>query len=468
FSMRTMTIVGILVLAAAAALGQQVRITPAGATLETLAGSGTLVTVVIEGLGAEDPNLRIVELFPDFLVALDENNERTPYLYSSIQEIRVQGGQVEKKTFELAHTRMLRGPELEIVQRAGARARAIFHESAADQTLRINAAALLLLAGDAEAREYLLRLARSGDSATEIEAAIALYLAGDPAVRPGTPYPLAASGAGGKAGDPLIPDITRRGLEHSRRDVRGRAAALAGLVNDEASLLTLRRMASDRLAELCAPAARALVHMEQRDVIPRLLELIMERDKAKGEAAIYGLTKFGDADIVSRVKAQLPLGTGEVQFRLVRVLFALGDPEGRTLMVQTLQDIPTLAHLAALYLAEQGDMDAKVYLQRRLDKREDLTEENMEYRANAASALILGGDHTGATVLAELLRQDNETITSKVCAAIVDLGRVSLLTLTQPPLESGKQKVAIEAAAAAISLADQDFRERLLRYRAAL
>lgn len=466
--MRSIALLSGILLAATGALGQQIKIVPDTVSLQELVGSGTLVTVVIEGSGAEDPNLRIVELFPEFFVTLDQNNERTPYLYASVQEIRVQGGQVEKKAFELTHARMLRGPEIEIVQRAGARCRSIFQESVADQTLRIHAATLLLLAGDAEARDYLLRRARSGDLETELEAAFGLYLAGDPAIQPGARFPLDLAGPGGKPGDPLIPDLTRRGLEHSRRDVRARAAALAGLINDQASLSTLRRMLDDRLAELSSPAARALTNMQQRDILPRILELIMERDSKKGEAAIYALTRLADAETIQRIQTQLPLATGEVQFRLVRALFALGDPQGRTLMAQTLRELPTLAPAAAVYLAEQGDMDAKVYLQRRLERREDLTPENMEYRAKAASALILGGDHTGATILAELLRQDNEDITAYVCDTIVRLGRVSLLTLTQPPMESGKAEVAVEAAAAAIALADPDFRDRLILYRDAL
>ncbi len=466
--MRSIALVSVVLLAASGAFSQQVRIVPGNVTLQELVGSGTLVTVVTEDIGAEDPNLRVVEIFPEFFVTLDQNNERTPYLYSSVQEIRIQGGQVEKKTFELVHARMLRGAEIEIVQRAGTRARAIFQESVADQTLRIHAATLLLLAGDAEARDYLLQRARSGDVETELEAAFGLFIAGDPAVQPGTPFPLDLAGASGKPGDPLIPDLTRRGLEHSRRDVRARAAALAGLVNDQASLSTLRRMLDDRLAELSAPAARALTNMKQADIEPRLLELIMERDKEKGEAAIYALTKLAQAGTVERVRAQVSLAVGEVQFRLVRVLFALGDPEGRAMMAETLRDVPTLAPEAALCLAEQGDMDAKVYLQRRLERREDLTSENLAYRARAASALILGGDHTGATILADLLRDNSEEMAAEVCDAIVRLGRVSLLTLTQPPIESAKAEVALEAAATAIALAEPEFRDRLILYRNAL
>jgi len=113
-------------------------------------------------------------------------------------------------------------------------------------------------------------------------------------------------------------------------------------------------------------------------------------------------------------------------------------------------------------------MDAKVYLQRRLERREDLTSENLAYRARAASALILGGDHTGATILADLLRDNSEEMVAEVCDAIVRLGRVSLLTLTQPPIESAKAEVAIEAAATAIALAEPEFRDRLILYRNAL
>lgn len=466
--MRRFAVITVLVLVANSAIGQQVRVVPGDVRLEDLVGTPTLVTVIIKGKGAEDPNLRVVEVLPDMLVAYDESGERTPYLFESIEEVRVQGGKVQPRSFELSYARMLKGPELEIVQRATSRVASIFQESVADQTVRMRAAILLALNGNTEAREYLLRLARSGDTETEVEACLALYLAGDAAVAPGTPYPLKPAGAAAEAGLPLIPAVTRQGLQHGNRTVRGRTAALAGLVEDRESHNTLMRMLSDRLEEFSAPAARALANMGDASIVPRLLDMIMERNIVKGEAAIYGLIKLGDQDLVKKVKEQLPLGSGEVQFRLVRILFHFGDPMGRELMLETLENTPTLAPMAAVYLGEKGDMDARVYLHRRMERREDMNSETAAYRSKAAKALILGGDQSGVSVLADLLREDSEKISQKVCETIAELARTSLLSLTQPPMESVKAKVALDAATAAIAMADAEFRDRLLKYRSAL
>lgn len=460
--MRKAILAGLLVVAVFAASAQPVKITPDNVRLEDLVGSSTLVTVVIKGLSAKDPNLRIIEILPDSFITLDQNNERTPYLFETVEEIQVQGGEVQKPSFELTHARTLKGPERQIVERAGNRAREIYQGSAGDQIVRIKAALALCLAGDTEAREYLLRLAKSGDVETELIAVSLLYLAGDESAKPGAPYPLKVSGASEEAASPLIPDVTKRGLQHGNRKVRAVAAILAGLTNDTDSLPMLRRMLNDRLTEINTPAARALANMGDKESVPRLLELVMERDPEKGEAAIYALKRLGDASTVEQIKAQLPLATGEVHFRLARILFHFKDPLGRELMVKAMNEIPTLAPQAALCLAEQGDLNAKVFLHDRLDAREDKTKENMEYRAKAAAALILGGDPTGGAVLADLLRQEDEMIIGVVCDTVAELGRANLLTIIQPPLESANTKLAIDAALTVLALADNDFRERLV------
>jgi len=58
--MRSIALVSVVLLAASGAFSQQVRIVPGNVTLQELVGSGTLVTVVTEDIGAEDPNLRVV------------------------------------------------------------------------------------------------------------------------------------------------------------------------------------------------------------------------------------------------------------------------------------------------------------------------------------------------------------------------------------------------------------------------
>lgn len=474
--MRSWQYAGILLLAAAAAAAQRVTVVPA-TSLEQLVESGKLVTVLIRGMDhpVEDPNLRIVELHAEHFVGVTEDGGLRPYLYDDIMEIRVQEGQVEGRRFVMPTA--LTGPQQQIVQRAVARARDIFLKSQNDQSQRIRAATLLTMAGEPEARIYLLRLARSGDVETELAAVTALYLAGDPAAQPGAPFPVdelyAALGMEGSQTEPglrrpLIPTLLARGLDHGLREVRARSAALVGLTNASSLLPIVERQARDRVTELSVSAAKALVNMNQESVIPRLLELLMERGQEKGEAAVYGLSRLGNEATMSEVKRLNASATGAIQLRIAMILFANGEPEGREMLENIMNNVPTLADEATVLLARNGDWPAMQALNRRLDRRDNPTEENLTFRAKAAGALVQGGDTTGLTRMQDLLRLGEAPVTERVCAVIAELGRPTMLDLLQPPLESATDKIAIDAATAAMSLADPQFRERLTLYHNAL
>ncbi|MCC6142815.1 MAG: hypothetical protein IT368_03305, partial [Candidatus Hydrogenedentes bacterium] len=80
---------------AASAVAQNVTVRPAGITFKELAGTPTLVTVVLKN-GAEVPNLRITELMDGHFMALSPEGDQHFYLYESVDHVLVQGGKVEK------------------------------------------------------------------------------------------------------------------------------------------------------------------------------------------------------------------------------------------------------------------------------------------------------------------------------------------------------------------------------------
>ena len=453
----------------------QVTINPGGQSLQQLAQRGKLVTIVINGADGpvEVPNLRIAEVHDSHFTAAGEEGGEKFFSFDDVVEVRVQEGEVEEREFSLPTA--LTGSQQQIVRRGIERVNGIFNQAQYDQNLRMRAATLLALAGDDNGRAYLLRLARSGDIETELEASVYLYLAGDPAAVPGAPFPIAElNEALGLSGAPtssedrrsLFPGLIARGLDHGSREVRAESAVLAGLVNATSLVRKLEQQMNDRVAELSVPAAKAMANLGQRDAIPRLLDILMEQTASKGEAAIYGLELMGDEGTAAEVKRLVPAASGLIRLRLARVLFALGDPQGRRMLEEIMRDMPTVADRAALVLAEHGVWDAIQQLKDRLDKRENPTEENLRFRAQAAGALIRGGDASGLSRLAELLRRNEAPVTAKICEVIAELSQTSMLELLKGPMESEDPSVTLDAVTAAMTLANDDFRERINRYRA--
>ena len=74
----------VLVLLAALPAAAQVTGTGAGgAKLADLVGSPTMVTVVLNS-GAEDPNLNVLDLGPNYVAAKASDGARNVYLFSDI------------------------------------------------------------------------------------------------------------------------------------------------------------------------------------------------------------------------------------------------------------------------------------------------------------------------------------------------------------------------------------------------
>jgi len=430
---------------AALAQAQNIPVTGApGATLGELVNSPTMVTIVLKDSGARDPNLRIVEVHDTYIAILTEDGERSAYPVDSIAEIRVQGDKVERAQIELGATRALRGDEQNVVNRANARAAEVFAGATDQQARRIRAAGLLLMSNNREARTYLDQLLETNDIGVQLDAATALYLAGEP-----------------------VPEsIIRAGMATSSLRNRGRAIELAGLTNTRSLIPSITPLASDRAAEISAPAVRSLARMEVRDIVPTLLGMLNDTNERKSEAAIWSLVQLGGDDIVEQLKVRLPNAQGMARFRVLRVLHGLGDPAGRRHLSEIVQDTPTLAFEAALILARKGDWDASEVLRQRLQRRDSTAERVQVERARAAAALIAGGDPGGVSIFQDLLRGDSTLVRTSIVQMIAEIGERRMLTVIQPVLESSDAGVALETATTALSLGMPDFRDRLTAYRA--
>ena len=442
-----------------------------GAGLKDLVGSGKLVSVVLKDRGAVDQNLEVVEVGPDYVAVSSPTHERTSYRFSAVQEVRVQDGKVEAKKFTVDESRSLKIEEQKVVDRAFDRAREIFEAANSEQGLKMRAASLIALTGKKEADEYLRRLAASNDLETEIDATLRLYLAGD---------------------KDLAGPLVAQGLQSGNRKIKAKSAKLAGLVNDQNAIPLLMTTVQDRIADICAPAARALGRLKCKEAIPFLMKMLPEltQDKGdtfqtihrvgkkamvelnedKGDAASFALTLLGQSDpavkasIVEQLKDKLKTTSGQSQYRIVTVLFSVGDPQGKELLVQQFNQYPTLQPDAALLLARDGNWDAIQYLNSRLKRRYDEDEDVMRYRAMAAAALIQGSDATAVSYLQDLLRSDKVQMKKTICALIAELGKRKLIPVIQAAVENSNPDLAIQACTAVVAIAKPDFRARFVAF----
>ena len=442
-SMMVLAVLTACVAASAGAPNIPITGTNAPASLQDLVGTPTMVTVVLKGSGARDPNLKLSEIRDDRLIMTASNGDVIPYMADSIEQIEVQGGVVEQRRLPQIDAQMLRPEHQRVVDRAWTRVREIYDESADNQGLKIQAAMLLSLSNDADAHNYLRQLAESNDIETQLTASAALYLIGD-AVSEG---------------------LIRQGLDSGNRNARVMAASLAGLANYQDAVTLLKVMFRDRAVQLSAPAARALARLGVRDIVPELFNMIFELHEDKGEAAKFALTKLADPGVVEQLKFRLLEAEGVSRFRLVTILFNIGDPVGLEELKDIYKNYPTLTPEVALLLATHGDWEATQYLRNRLARREDLTEANLSYRARNAQALLKGGDPSAMAVFQELLRSEDPVITNLVFKLMTELGEARMITLLQPSIENVDKEFAINACKAVISLALPEFRERLLKYR---
>lgn len=414
-----------------------------GATLRDLAGTSKLVTVVLEDSGTEDPNLRVMEVNKAHFTVMTLSREEVPYLFASVKEIRVQDGQVAVKQFAPELSRSLRAEEQKVVDRAFRRAKEIFDENADRAPIRMRAAMVMALNNRKEALEYLQSRATSGDVPTELDAVLALYLAG-------------AEDFGGEA--------VAAGLESGDKKVRQKAIQLAGLLQDESTAPRLMKLVRDRDASINAPAARALGRLGVREVIPRLFRMVMELTAEKGDAAVFALSLLGGEDVVEQAKQRLEQADGLARYRLVLLLYRLGDPLGKKLMVQEMMAVPSLAREAALVLARDAQWDGVKYLMDMLERRYDEEVDVMVYRARAAAALIATGHSPVASDLQEMLQLGEPVVRKQICYVLAALGDRRQIPIVTPLIENSEPDLALTACVAAVAMARPDFAMRLAEF----
>lgn len=419
----------------------QVQVTGVdGATLSQIAGSETLVTVVLKGSGAEDANLKILSLAPTYFAALTEEDHRVVYLYESVSEVRVQGGVIEKPKLPNMGDQPLSEEEQQVVRRALERGKEIFDGANNDQELKIRAAVLLTLGNDEAALKYLHMLQQSNDLKTQLRASQALWLAGE-----ATPT-----------------QLMKDGLRSGNREVRALAAILSGLNAHQDAVPVLYRMIQDRVAEISGPAAEALALLDDREIIPTLIELLKKPNEDKRMSAVKAFVQLGGDDVIERLKVLLKDADGLFRYNVALILYKLGDPAGKQDLVSIFEKVPTLEADVALVLARDGHPDAIQFLRTRLERREDPTDYNLLYKAENAASLIAGGEPSKKAVFQELLRMDNEKVVSRVFELIIENGDRGMMSLTKPGIENKNAKMSIAACEAAFALGNSKFRNNLM------
>jgi len=426
-----------------------------GAGLQSIAGTDTLVTVVLKQGGAKDPNLKIVKIDGGILTVQTRTGQTTSYRVEDVAEVRVQGDTVSVKNMDLSD-RVMTTDQVEIVTKALMKATELFNASVANQTLRMYAAEILAVSGAAsetsddamgglvlpkqQAQDYLTSLVNGNDMRTAMSAALHMNNAGMEI--------------------PVV-ELVPKGLASGDRLVKGSAAKLAGLTGDRSSINDLRAMLQDRAANIAAPATVALANLGEKDIIPSLISMVGHRNSEIADAAVYALEKLGDEDTVAQLKMKLPDFLGTSRFRVARVMYNLGDAEGGTILREDLLTVPSLQFEAARVLALKGDVKGAQFLRTWLSERRDPSETIQKQRADATHALIRSGDRTNAGVFQDLLREAPASVQMLVLARISDLDVHSLLPMILPTLEGQDPAVAIMAAQTAVVMAHNDYGDRL-------
>lgn len=415
-----------------------------GMTLDQVRQSEKMVTIVLKDSGAEDRNLRVVDIGPDYLSALSQAGDRVTYLFSSVQEIRLQEGVLQNAGFTAEQYASLRAEEQKVVDRAFVRAKEIYDNAQAQQADKMRAAMLIACNGDSEAEEYLKRLAASNDLETELDAATYLYLLGNSEVNP---------------------KIIEQGLEGGNRRIKAKAALLAGVTKAQAAIPVLEAMLADRDADIAVPAAHALARMEHRGAVPLLLTMLQKRDNQSGNAAVFALSRLGGQDVIDALKAMFKDASEITKHRIGLILYGIGDPEGEKMLKEEITETPTLARGAAIALAKNGIWDGKYFLIKRMERPYDETPEKMIDRAEMCVALIKGGDPTVVSALQSLLSSNDESVRRAICFLLVDLGRRRLIPIVQSSMENSSTPLALDACMSAVAMAKPELRERLVEAR---
>lgn len=442
---------------AAPALSQNIPVTGVdAATLEDIVGTPTLVTIVLKARDAEDPNLQITELNEHHLTVLHpDTGDRYAYMYEDVKEVRVQGDRIEARPFRPVVDRALTPSQQQLMNRAVNEAADVFGREARNQPVRMDAAMIIASQEVENGLQYLHGLARQDEIELALGAYYRLYIAGE---------------------DQVSADLIERALGSGDRRMRASAARVAGLYREPTAEPYLLRMVRDRAADLSAPSAIALGRMGSREAVPILLDMLTGLNEDKAIAAAQALKIMGGDDVIRSLHRMVDDQTGLSRYRIITILFELGDAEGERLMREEALEIPTLRLEAAIRLAPRGDLEAMQVLRDRLAQRYDIQMDIIRLRARAAGALIEGGDRAAVAHLQEMLRLDFPDLSEpaagnwvKGIAAIVsnvvlDTNVRGLMDIMQPALVSRYPEARLSAATAIVGLGDPVFRERMLEH----
>lgn len=457
--LRLLTVLALIVSVAPFTYAQVPVTGGAGAGLGTIAGTDTLVTVVLKKGGAMDTNLKIVKVDSGLLTVRTQTGIETTYRLADIQEVQVQGRVMKTRQIDAMRDVGMTTDQQEIVTRALARTTEIFNTGAAHQAIRMAAAEILAVGGATSATsddsqggtvlpkdqaiEYLSALAKGNDIRTAITASLHMSYAG-------LKLP----------SDTIVQD----GLSSGDRTVKAAAARLAGISGDTTAITELRVMLSDRAANISAPAARALANLGDKEIVPTLITMVAERNVEKANAAAKGLVELGDINTINLLRAKLKDTEGLSKFRIAAVMYDLGDTESGTLLRDEFMNVPSIRFDAACTLAKKGDAKAMQYLRDWLQTENDPTELNFTQRALATHALISAGDRTNAGVLQGVLREASPSVQVLTLRLIADLDVEGLLPMVLPALSGNEPATVMTACQTAVSMAHNDYGDRLRKY----
>lgn len=439
------------------------------ATLEDLVSRKAIVTVIISTtdpddpdgqLFARDPNLTITGVHRDSITFKTDDGQDSAYPLSWIKEIRVQDGRVSTLNQRVS-ANSLNQEDRATIGRAAERAMEIFKQTRDNQGIRMLAALVLSVStheNKVSALGYLQELANGNHVPTAMAATTYLYLAGIPPDQ----------------------DVLREGFRSGDRKARATAARLVGLTNDQSFVHEVRTMLHDSLIEIFPAAAKATGRMNDRSGLPELYEAIHALREAKAEAAVFALSRIGGDEVLQEMKDLLKSSEGTEWFRVLRVLFALGDPEATTVMKEVCLDQPAYQRTAGLLITASGDWDGRIYLREYLKKPSDPNLENLIYRAMVGATLFQAGDIQAKSVLQRLLntkpgeiyargRTSDEaykqatatTVKVQALRLIGDTGSRDLISLLVGSIQSADPAVAIEACQATLAIGNSEFGDRL-------
>lgn len=453
-------VTALLVVSVSLVASAQVKVVSSdGATLNDLMREEALVTVVLKGSLARVSNLRITGVHKETIAFESLSGSPLAFLISAIQEIRVQNSRINDSRRGKAEG-TLTADDRATVNRATERTLQIFRASKGNQSRRMLAAMVLTAsehASKANAQRYLEELAAGNDTPTAMQAGQLLYL----------------------TGTPPSDELLQEGFFSGNRDARAQAARLASLTDKKAFLPEIRIMLRDPAIEIFPAAAIAVARMDDRKGIQEIYDALRALRDAKADAAGTALSILGGEDVRQEMLSMLATSRGMEWFRIVHVLYNLGDSGSKELMLEALR-LPAFQRTAALILAKDGDLEGLEYLREHLKKQQDPNIANLLYKANIAMILYLGGDIQAKVLLQELIdikpsiiyargrtgdqaykEETAADIQQGVCMKIAASGAKDLISMLAGAVESSNSDVALAACTAVMAIANREFGERM-------